>query len=83
MGNCYVHLSYLHREAVVKMADWIESHGTEIFRINKSRGCVTCNNGDLHYFMSEYSYIRWCKGRTYILNGEWYRSDRKIERNKE
>lgn len=36
-------------------------------------------NGDIHYFMSDYTYSSWCKGRTYLLFGELFRSGYKLK----
>lgn len=37
-------------------------------------------NGDNHYFMSDYIYSSWCKGRTYMLNDEMFHSGYLIRR---
>lgn len=67
MAECYCHTSTTMHLAELEMRDYIELHREDIEKISRIPLFVTCKNGDTHYFMSEYIYARWCRGRTYIL----------------
>ncbi|MBR3645630.1 MAG: hypothetical protein IKN54_04365 [Lachnospiraceae bacterium] len=75
----YVHLTYLQKDAIWQMWDWVDKHRPEITIVNKVRYFVDCKNGSRHYFLGEHIYSSWCKGRYYILNGKHYRSGYEIK----
>lgn len=77
--NVYLHLEPLERDAVLAMEVWILSHKLEITKVDRVGRCVTCVNGDKHYFKGYHTYFSWCLGRDYILNGEHWHSNEVVK----
>lgn len=43
---------------------------TDIEKVDFNKRMFITKTGDIHYFRGEAEYNQWCKGRTYVLNGE-------------
>lgn len=75
----YAHISSTMKEAAEDTFEFIINHSDEIF--STSRGIpseVVFKNGDIHCFMDELTYNRWCMGRTYKIGDALYHSDQLI-----
>ena len=79
MNKCYVHLYVWFKDAVDGRQEYVNKNKEDIKTINTVKSSVICKNGDVHYFLSRHMYSEWCKGRTYILDGELYHSDYKVK----
>ncbi len=75
----YAHISSTPKEVAEDTFEFIINHSDEIFSTNKRITAeVIFKNGDIHCFMSELTYDRWCMGRTYKIGDTLYHSDRLI-----
>ena len=75
MTNIYCHVFLDSREAVFYADEYIRQHEDEVERVMRTLPrIVTLKNGEKHYFMSEATYRRWRKGRTYYIGDILFRS---------
>lgn len=73
-NKLYVHVYQFMATARAEMEYYIREYQSEIKHKDYLNLQLSLSNGDVHIFMNESSYCRWCKGRTDILNGKQYRS---------
>lgn len=74
----HAHIFNNKREATYHMSDFFWDNREDIKCVTGYRCLVEMNNGDEHYFISDYEYPTWCKGRAYMLNGVPYHSGYQI-----
>lgn len=74
--NIYCHTVPYIRWAAVFFKDFCDDNKNVIVKTERKGGIMAAvlANGEEHYFMSDFSYNNWCKGRTYILENELYHS---------
>lgn len=75
------HLYKLKKDAIKAHIDFISNvcdiHKVIFFKDDRDK-CVV--DGETHWFLSEYRYKTWCKGREYILDGQLMYSGYPIKR---
>lgn len=72
-------LNYRHIANAI-LPQFIKDNEEDIVRVIKSAPFrVDFKNGMKTYFVSDYDYPTWCKGRTYYIGGKKYRSGYEIE----
>lgn len=78
-GKTYAHVYQFMATGRAEMQYYIRENKNEIKRINYAKMEIICSNGDIHVFMNEGWYKRWCLGRDYYMCGDHYRSGHKLK----
>lgn len=69
----YAHISSTAKEAAEDTFEFIINHSDEIFSTSRRIPAeVIFKNGDIHCFMDELTYDRWCMGKTYKIADDFY-----------
>lgn len=68
------HLYELELDAARGFNEFLRDNVSEVRFVNKMELQITTITGETHWFMGEYKYTRWSRGRTYLLNSKWYHS---------
>lgn len=78
----YCHLCLSAREAEYWFAKFVTENFAKLDRIDRFNLRIL-EDGNVHYFVSQFIYNKWCLGRTYMLNGELYHSGERDMRGEE
>lgn len=68
------HLYELELDAKRGFDEFLRDNAYEVLFMNELELQIATISGETHWFMGEYKYTRWNRGRTYLLNSKWYRS---------
>lgn len=68
------HLYELDLDAGRGFDKFLRDNVADVLLVNHKELRITTITGETHWFMGEYKYTRWNRGRTYLLNSKWYHS---------